>query len=98
MNNVKQFLNNDIEDLLKVINTVGYELNDVVEYYRFIQENIDDVCKDLNLVNAIHESIRDNRNLIIEVAIGMKDKEVLEWRLYTVSNITLENIRVRKGN
>ena len=36
METVKYFLNENIEDLLKVIDNVGYELNDLVEYYKFI--------------------------------------------------------------
>ena len=92
MNNIELALNTRIEDLLNIMKSANYGLNREITYYEFIRDNIHEVCKDLNLVNYIHESITDNRNLILDVVIGIKEESALD-RLYTISNVTIENIK-----
>ena len=92
MNNIELALNTRIEDLLNIMESANYRLDREITYYEFIRDNISEICKDLNLVNTIHESITDNRNLILEVVIGIKNESALD-RLYTISNVTIENIK-----
>ena len=92
MNNIELALNTRIEDLLNIMESANYRLDREITYYEFIRDNISEICKDLNLVNTIHESITDNRNLILEVVIGIKEESALD-RLYTISNVTIENIK-----
>ena len=92
MNNIELALNTRIEDLLNIMENANYRLDREITYYEFIRDNISEICKDLNLVNTIHESITDNRNLILEVVIGIKNESALD-RLYTISNVTIENIK-----
>ena len=92
MNNIELALNTRIEDLLNIMESANYGLNREITYYEFIRDNIHEICKDLNLVNTIHDSITDNRNLILEVVIGIKNESALD-RLYTISNVTIENIK-----
>ena len=92
MNNIELALNTRIEDLLNIMESANYGLDREITYYEFIRDNISEICKDLNLVNTIHESITDNRNLILEVVIGIKNESALD-RLYTISNVTIENIK-----
>ena len=92
MNNIELALNTRIEDLLNIMESANYGLDREITYYEFIRDNISEICKDLNLVNNIHNSITDNRNLILEVVIGIKKESALD-RLYTISNVTIENIK-----
>ena len=92
MNNIELALNTRIEDLLNIMKSANYRLDREITYYKLIRDNIHEICKDLNLVNNIHESITDNRNLILEVVIGIKEESALD-RLYTISNVTIENIK-----
>ena len=92
MNNIELALNTRIEDLLNIMESANYGLDREITYYEFIRDNISEICKDLNLVNNIHDSITDNRNLILEVVIGIKEESALD-RLYTISNVTIENIK-----
>ena len=92
MNNIELALNTRIEDLLNIMESANYRLDREITYYEFIRDNIHEICKDLNLVNTIHDSITDNRNLILEVVIGIKEESALD-RLYTISNVTIENIK-----
>ena len=92
MNNIELALNTRIEDLLNIMESANYRLDREITYYKLIRDNISEICKDLNLVNTIHESITDNRNLILEVVIGIKNESALD-RLYTISNVTIENIK-----
>ena len=92
MNNIELALNTRIEDLLNIMKSANYRLDREITYYEFIRDNISEICKDLNLVNTIHDSITDNRNLILEVVIGIKKESALD-RLYTISNVTIENIK-----
>ena len=92
MNNIELALNTRIEDLLNIMESANYRLDREITYYKLIRDNISEICKDLNLVNNIHESITDNRNLILEVVIGIKEESALD-RLYTISNVTIENIK-----
>ena len=92
MNNIELALNTRIEDLLNIMESANYRLDREITYYEFIRDNISEICKDLNLVNTIHDSITDNRNLILEVVIGIKEESALD-RLYTISNVTIENIK-----
>ena len=92
MNNIELALNTRIEDLLNIMESANYGLDREITYYEFIRDNIHEICKDLNLVNTIHDSITDNRNLILEVVIGIKEERALD-RLYTISNVTIENIK-----
>ena len=92
MNNIELALNTRIEDLLNIMESANYRLDREITYYKLIRDNISEICKDLNLVNYIHESITDNRNLILEVVIGIKEESALD-RLYTISNVTIENIK-----
>ena len=92
MNNIELALNTRIEDLLNIMESANYRLDREITYYKLIRDNISEICKDLNLVNYIHESITDNRNIILEVVIGIKEESALD-RLYTISNVTIENIK-----
>ena len=92
MNNIELALNTRIEDLLNIMESANYRLDREITYYKLIRDNISEICKDLNLVNYIHDSITDNRNLILEVVIGIKEESALD-RLYTISNVTIENIK-----
>ena len=92
MNNIELALNTRIEDLLNIMESANYRLDREITYYKLIRDNIHEICKDLNLVNTIHDSITDNRNLILEVVIGIKEESALD-RLYTISNVTIENIK-----
>ena len=92
MNNIELALNTRIEDLLNIMESANYRLDREITYYEFIRDNISEICKDLNLVNTVHDSITDNRNLILEVVIGIKEESALD-RLYTISNVTIENIK-----
>ena len=92
MNNIELALNTRIEDLLNIMESANYRLDREITYYKLIRDNISEICRDLNLVNNIHESITDNRNLILEVVIGIKEESALD-RLYTISNVTIENIK-----
>ena len=92
MNNIELALNTRIEDLLNIMESANYRLDREITYYKLIRDNISEICKDLNLVNTIHESITDNRNLILEVVIGIKNESALD-RLYTISNVTIEKLK-----
>ena len=92
MNNIELALNTRIEDLLNIMESANYRLDREITYYKLIRNNISEICKDLTLVNYIHESITDNRNLILEVVIGIKEESALD-RLYTINNVTIENIK-----
>ena len=92
MNNIELALNTRIEDLLNIMKSANYRLDREITYYKLIRDNISEICKDLNLVNYIHESITDNRNLILEVVIGIKEESALD-RLYTISNTTIEKLK-----
>lgn len=92
MNNIELALNTRIEDLLNIMESANYGLDREITYYEFIRDNISEISKDLNLVNNIHDSITYNRNLILEVVIGIKEESALD-RLYTISNVTIENIK-----
>ena len=95
MNYTELMLHKSIEDILRVIDNtkdrIGDTMEDLTEYYKFVDNNIHEICKDLNIVNYIHESITDNKNTIIEVAIGYSNKNKLD-RLYKVTNLTLDRI------
>lgn len=91
MNNIELALNTRIEDLLNIMESANYGLNREITYYKLIRDNISEICKDLNLVNTIHDSITDNRNLILEVVIGIKKESALD-RLYTISNVTIDRL------
>ena len=96
MNYTELMLHKSIEDILRVIDNtkdrIGDTMEDLTEYYKFVDNNIHEICKDLNIVNYIHESITDNKNTIIEVAIGYSNKNKLD-RLYKVTNLTLDRIK-----
>lgn len=92
MNNIELALNTRIEDLLNIMENANYGLDREITYYKLIRDNIHEICKDLNLVNTIHDSITDNRNLILEVVIGIKKESALD-RLYTISNVTIEKLK-----
>lgn len=96
MNYTELMLHRAIEDILRVINNtkdrIGDTMEDLTEYYKFIDNNIHEICKDLNIVNYIHESIIDNKNTIIEAAIGYSDVSKLD-RLYIIDNITLNRLK-----
>ena len=91
MNNIELALNTRIEDLLNIMESANYRLDREITYYKLIRDNISEICKDLNLVNTIHESITDNRNLILEVVIGIKEESALD-RLYIINNITIDRL------
>ena len=94
MNNIELALNTRIEDLLNIMESANYGLNREITYYKLIRDNIHEVCKDLTLVNYIHESITDNRNLILEVVIGIKEESALD-RLYIINNITIDRLEIK---
>lgn len=89
MNNIELALNTRIEDLLGIIERVKLPLDREKAYYEFIRDNIHEICVDLNLVNQLHESITDNRNTILDVVVGTKSENALQY-LY-VLNIELNN-------
>ena len=91
MNNIELALNTRIEDLLNIMESANYRLDREITYYKLIRDNISEICKDLNLVNYIHESITDNRNIILEVVIGIKEESALD-RLYTINNVTIDRL------
>ena len=92
MNNIELALNTRIEDLLNIMESANYGLDREITYYKLIRDNISEICKDLNLVNNIHNSRTYNRNIILEVVLGIKEESALD-RLYTISNVTIENIK-----
>ena len=92
MNNIELALNTRIEDLLNIMENANYRLDREITYYKLIRDNISEICKDSNLVNNIHNSITYNRNIILEVVIGIKEESALD-RLYTIRNVTIENIK-----
>ena len=76
MNNIELALNTRIEDLLNIMESANYGLNREITYYKLIRDNISEICKDLNLVNNIHNSITYNRNIILDNKIIHKFTQV----------------------
>ena len=76
MNNIELALNTRIEDLLNIMESANYGLDREITYYKLIRDNISEICKDLNLVNNIHNSITYNRNIILDNKIIHKFTQV----------------------
>ena len=84
MSTLEKGLATRIEDLLEIIDRTDYtELDEIKAYYLYVKKHTRIICKDLILVNNIHDSITNNRNIILDVIAGTRNKEALKWRLYT---------------